>query len=44
MEDDPAETETGGRTDWAALRALSDDEIERIAAEDEENPATDEDY
>lgn len=31
-----------GRTDWAALRAMSDDEIERIAAEDEDNPATDE--
>ncbi|AWN50921.1 BrnA antitoxin family protein [Methylobacterium sp. 17Sr1-1] len=33
-----------GRTDWATLRAMSEDEIERIAAEDEENPATDEDY
>lgn len=33
---------TTGRTDWAALRAMSEDEIERIAAEDEDNPATDE--
>jgi uncharacterized protein (DUF4415 family) len=29
-----------GRTDWARVRAFSDDEIERIAADDEENPAT----
>ncbi|MER2264429.1 BrnA antitoxin family protein [Methylobacterium oxalidis] len=29
-----------GRTDWAALRALSEDAIERIAAEDADNPAT----
>lgn len=28
------------RTDWAALRAMSEEEIERIAAEDEDNPAT----
>lgn len=32
------------RTDWAALRAMSEEEIERIAAEDEENPATDEEH
>ncbi|KNY21225.1 BrnA antitoxin family protein [Methylobacterium sp. ARG-1] len=29
-----------GQTDWAALRALSEDEIERMAAEDIDNPAT----
>ncbi|MCJ2034200.1 BrnA antitoxin family protein [Methylobacterium sp. J-068] len=28
------------RTDWASLKAVSEDEIERIAAEDTENPAT----
>lgn len=28
------------RTDWAALRAMSEEEIERIAAEDEDNPGT----
>lgn len=33
-----------GRTDWAALRAMTEDEIERIADEDEDNPATDESY
>ena len=32
------------RTDWAALRAMSEEEIERIAAEDEDNPATDESH
>lgn len=32
------------RTDWVALRAMSEDEIERIAAEDEDNPATDESH
>ena len=32
------------RTDWAALRAMPEAEIERIAAEDEENPATDESH
>ncbi|TXM75105.1 BrnA antitoxin family protein [Methylobacterium sp. WL69] len=32
------------RTDWAALRAMSDNEIERIAADDEDNPATDESH
>lgn len=31
-----------GRTNWEALRAMSDDEIERMAAEDEDNPGTDE--
>lgn len=29
-----------GRTDWERLRTLSEEEIERIAEEDEENPAT----
>ena len=28
------------RTDWAALRNLSDSEIERIASEDADNPAS----
>ena len=28
------------RTDWARLRAMSEEEIERMAAEDEDNPAT----
>ena len=32
------------RTNWAALRALPDTEIERMAVEDEDNPATDEDH
>lgn len=32
------------RTNWAALRALPDAEIERLAVEDEDNPATDEDH
>lgn len=31
---------TVDRTDWAALRAMSEEEIERMAAEDEDNPAT----
>jgi uncharacterized protein (DUF4415 family) len=31
-----------GRTDWAKLRALSDDEIERAARDDIDNPPTDE--
>lgn len=30
------------RTDWARVKALTDDEIERMAAEDEDNPGTDE--
>ncbi len=29
-----------GRTDWARLRAMSEVEIERIAATDPDNPAT----
>lgn len=33
--DDPKE-----RTDWARIESLTDDEIERMAAEDEENPGT----
>ena len=28
------------RTDWARLRAMSEDEIERMAVDDEDNPAT----
>ncbi|RVU15148.1 BrnA antitoxin family protein [Methylobacterium oryzihabitans] len=39
----PARTGTG-RTDWAALKAMSDDEIDRIAAEDEDNPPSDDDH
>ncbi len=31
------------RTDWATLRDMPEDEIERLAAEDEDNPPTDED-
>jgi uncharacterized protein (DUF4415 family) len=30
-----------GRTDWAALRAMSDADIDRAADEDEGNPTTD---
>jgi hypothetical protein len=30
------------RTDWARVGALTDDEIERMAADDAENPATEE--
>lgn len=30
-----------GRTDWAKLRAMSEAEIERIAANDPDNPPTD---
>jgi len=29
-----------GRTDWARIEAFTDAEIERMAAEDQENPAT----
>ncbi|MCJ2072074.1 BrnA antitoxin family protein [Methylobacterium sp. J-030] len=29
-----------GQTDWVALRAMSEDEIERMAVEDADNPAT----
>lgn len=28
------------RTDWARLRSMPDEEIERLAADDEDNPAT----
>ncbi|WP_288586185.1 BrnA antitoxin family protein [uncultured Methylobacterium sp.] len=35
---------TTGRTDWDALRAMSEDVIERIALADEDNPATDESH
>ena len=31
-----------GRTDWARLRGVSDDAIERMAAADADNPPTDE--
>lgn len=31
---------TRDRTDWAHLRAMSADEVERIAAADRDNPAT----
>jgi uncharacterized protein (DUF4415 family) len=34
---------TRGRTDWARINALSDAEIERMAANDKENPATSKD-
>jgi hypothetical protein len=30
------------RTDWARIRALTEDEIERMAAADADNPATEE--
>jgi uncharacterized protein (DUF4415 family) len=30
------------RTDWARVEALTDDEIERMAGRDEENPGTEE--
>lgn len=33
--------EATGRTDWAALRAMPEAEIERAAAADVDNPATD---
>ena len=36
-----AETVTG-HTDWAALREMPDAEIERIASEDRDKPASDE--
>ncbi len=35
---------TTGRTDWAALRAMSEDDVERGAVEDEDNPASDENH
>ncbi|WP_342151079.1 hypothetical protein [Methylorubrum sp. SB2] len=38
-----AEAATRG-TDWAALRNMAEDDIERIAAEDADNPATDESH
>lgn len=31
-----------GRTDWAGLRARTEAEVDRMAAEDVDNPATDE--
>lgn len=31
-------------TDWAALREMPEDDIERIAADDVDNPATDESH
>ena len=37
----PSSDRTGkGRTDWKRVDALTDDDIERMAAADEENPAT----
>jgi uncharacterized protein (DUF4415 family) len=33
---------TADRTDWARVKALTEDEIERMAAEDDENPGTEE--
>ncbi|AWN46869.1 hypothetical protein DK419_11565 [Methylobacterium terrae] len=44
MPDSKAAKAPAGRTNWAALRAMPDDEIERIATEDEDNPATDESH
>jgi uncharacterized protein (DUF4415 family) len=35
-------TDEVDRTDWARVKALTEDEIERMAAEDEDNPATEE--
>ncbi len=40
MPSDKTGKPTQDRTNWAALRALSEDEIERLADEDEDNPAT----
>lgn len=33
-----------GRTDWERVNALTEEEIERMAAEDEDNPATTEEH
>ena len=38
------DTPAKGRTDWERLRAIPGAEVERIAAEDEDNPATDESH
>jgi uncharacterized protein (DUF4415 family) len=38
----PKKADDADRTDWARVRALTDDEIERMAAADEDNPATEE--
>ena len=38
------DTSAKGRTDWERLRAMPGAEVERIAAEDEDNPATDESH
>lgn len=44
----PGERSSGqrsaGRTDWVALRARTEAEVERMAAEDVDNPATDESH
>lgn len=40
MPSDKATKPRQDRTDWAALRIMSEDEIERIADADEDNPAT----
>ena len=34
------EKRTAGRTDWARVDAFTDDDIERMAANDADNPAT----
>src|SRR4051812_23257736 len=38
------DTPAKDRTDWERLRAMPGAEVERIAAEDEDNPATDESH
>jgi uncharacterized protein (DUF4415 family) len=37
---DKAHKPSAGRTDWARVDAFTDAEIERMAAEDQDNPAT----
>ena len=34
------ENRVAGRTDWARVNAFTDDDIERMAADDADNPAT----
>jgi uncharacterized protein (DUF4415 family) len=38
----PKKADDADRTDWARIRTLTEDEIERMAAADEDNPATEE--
>ena len=38
----PKKADNADRTDWARIRALTEDEIERMAAADADNPATEE--